>query len=88
MAGFKNANSASVSLGQVKKKVMGQAGSAKPTPKKLTPSKRKQANDSTAMADDPDETPTKKVKTASKKTVKKQQETKEESGDDEKPAFV
>lgn len=88
MAGYKNATSAAVSFGGVKKKVMGEAGSAKPTPKKSTPSKRKQATDAMPNTDDPDESPTKKVKTASKKSVKKQQETKNESDEDEAPAFI
>lgn len=89
MAGYKNANSAAVSFGSVKKKVMGEAGSAKPTPKKSTPSKRKQATEATAAGDDDaDETPTKKVKTSSKKAVKKEQDIKDESGNDEGTAFI
>lgn len=88
MAGFKNANSASVSFGNVKKKVMGEAGSTKSTPKQSTPSKRKQPTFEGANADDPDETPTKKVKTSSKKVLKKEQKPKAEADEDEAPAFV
>lgn len=88
MAGFKNANSASVSFGHVKKKVMGEAGSTKSTPKKSTPSKRKQPTFDGANADDDEETPTKKVKTSAKKTPKKEKKLKEESDEDEAPAFV
>ncbi|KAK7710242.1 hypothetical protein SLS64_005826 [Diaporthe eres] len=88
MAGYKNANSAAVSFGSVKKKVMGEAGSAKPTPKKPTPSKRKQATEATAADEDADETPTKKAKTSSKKAVKKEQDIKDESGNDEGTAFI
>lgn len=88
MAGFKNANSASVSFVQVRKKVLGEAGSAKPTPKKSTPSKRKQAEPTTAESDNPDESPTKKAKTGPKKAVKKQQDAKDESGNDDGTAFI
>lgn len=89
MAGFKNANSASVSFGHVKKKVMGEAGSTKSTPKKSTPSKRKQPTFEGVNADDDDEeTPTKKVKTSSKKGPKKELKPKVESDEDEGPAFV
>lgn len=88
MAGFKNANSASVSFGNVKKKVMGEAGSTKSTPKQSTPSKRKKPTFEGANADDPDETPTKKVKTSPKKALKKEQMPKAESDEDEGPAFV
>ena len=88
MAGFKNANSANVSFGGVKKKVMGEAGSTKSTPKQKTPSKRKEPTFDGANADDPDETPTKKVKTSTKKTPKKELKAKAESDEDESPAFV
>ncbi|KAG6354522.1 hypothetical protein INS49_004539 [Diaporthe citri] len=89
MAGFKNAHSASVSFIPVRRKVMGEAGSAKPTPKKSTPSKRKQAAPAAADSDDADESPLKKAKIASKKTVvKKQQEAKNESDEDKAHAFV
>ena len=83
MAGFKNANSASVSFGQVRKKVMGEAGSAKPTP-----NKRKQSAAAGAGPDNSDESPTKKVKTASKKTAKKEQQASEEPDEDESAAFI
>lgn len=88
MAGYKNAASAAVSFAGVKKKVMGEAGSAKPTPNKSTPSKRKQTTEATATGDDADETPTKKAKTSSKKAVKKEQDIKDESGNDEGTAFI
>ncbi|KAI7783589.1 hypothetical protein LA080_011718 [Diaporthe eres] len=88
MAGYKNAASASVSFAGVKKKVMGEAGSAKPTPNKSTPSKRKQATEATATGDDADESPTKKAKTSSKKAVNKEQDIKDESGNDEGTAFI
>lgn len=88
MAGFKNAHSASVSFIPLRRKVMGEAGSAKHTPKKATPSKRKNAVPAAADSDDPDETPTKKFKTSSKKSVKKEKMLKGESDEDEAPAFV
>lgn len=88
MAGFKNPHSASVSFNSVKKKIMGEAFGAKPTPKKSTPSKRKQADAAAADSDDADETPSKKVKVSSKKPVKKEEKVKEEFDDDEGAAFL
>lgn len=80
MAGFKNGNSAAVSFTGVRRKVMGEAGSAKPSPV----GKRKQS----ALVDKSEESPTKKVKAASKKTAKKEQQAKEEVGEDESAAFI
>lgn len=88
MAGFKNAHSASVSFIPLRRKVMGEAGSTKHTPKKATPSKRKKAAPAAADSDDPDETPTKKFKTPSKKSVKKEMMLKGEPDNDEDSAFV
>lgn len=95
MAGFKNPASAGVSLNILKKKVMGDAGSTKSTPKKAapkkaTPSKRKQAatDSENGDGDEPGESATKKQKMTPKKAGKKEADPQPEGGDDEGTAFL
>lgn len=88
MAGFKTPASAGVSLNILKKKVMGDAASAKSTPKKATPSKRKQAATETADGDETGESSAKKQKLTPKKAGKKKAEPEPEGGDDEGTAFL
>lgn len=90
MAGFKTPASAGISLNLPKKKIMGDAGSAKSTPKKSTPSKRRQADSeaSNGEGDESDEIPTKKLKPTPKKAGKKKAESQQEPGDDEGTLFI
>lgn len=89
MAGFKTPASAGVSLNLLNK-IMGDAGSAKSTPKKSTLSKRKQATSGAANgeADEADESPTKKPKPTPKKAAKKKAEPRQKPEDDERTVFV
>lgn len=88
MAGFKTPASAGVSLNILKKKVMGDAGSTKSTPKKATPSKRKQAATDSGDGDETGESAAKKPKMAPKKAGKKKADPEPEQGDDEGTAFL
>ncbi|KAI3393827.1 hypothetical protein diail_3553 [Diaporthe ilicicola] len=95
MAGFKNASSASVSFGTVKRKLMSDAGGAKPAPKKTTPkkaaaTKRKQEPVKDDEDGDSDESPKKKTKIVIKKDAKKEKapEKEEDGEDDEGTAFI
>lgn len=90
MAGFKTPASANVSFNLLKRKVMGDSASAKPTPKKAIPAKRKQAatESGNGDGDEPDESATKKPKMAPKKAAKKKAEPQPEGGDDEGTAFI
>lgn len=85
MAKFKNANSASVSFGLVKKKVMSEPGETKVTPKKAAPTKRKKEAIEAVEAEDSNESPFKKAKyTVTTLESAKKQKTKKEDEDEAK----